>query len=346
MARPAHRGDRRDRLVDPLERDAPVTLDQHAERAFGARLHRLRRGEDVFVDAVAHVEDARARLQLLERLGDPARLGDEVHRQRVCERGADARRVPAAVEAVLEALDEVGVAVGVQVEQVGRGLPPGRHRHVVAVLPRTLDREDVQSLEPAEAPVRLLLPARHGKRDVEAVAGGELARVLDDDAHAAGELEVLQEECDLQGAGYRTGALHSAADTERVPAGAQGAVARMRPLRAAPARIAFVGQDTYFEATALTSPTPEVLPRFIDFRAGAEPQPMLEAVEAFAPDVVIVFRPEIIPGGLFASLRVPTLGFLTEPLPRGDGQAPPGPRGAPRRDQVDRPLELRPHRLV
>jgi hypothetical protein len=95
------------------------------------------------------------------------------------------------------------------------------------------------------------------------------------------------------------------------------------PPRGAPARIAFVGQDTYFEATALTSPTPEVLPRFVDFRAGADPQPVLEAIESFAPDVVIVFRPEIIPSGLFADLRVPTLGFLTEPLPRGDGKPHP-----------------------
>jgi hypothetical protein len=156
------------------------------------------------------------------------------------------------------------------------------------------------------------------------VAARELARVLDDDAHAAGELEVLQEECHLQGAGYRTGALHSAIETEPAQPGL-GVPRRpyANPPQGAPARIAFVGQDTYFEAAALTSPTPEVLPRFIDFRAGAEPQPMLEAIESFSPDVVIVFRPEIIPGGFFAGLRVPTLGFLTEPLPRGDGKPHP-----------------------
>jgi hypothetical protein len=103
--------------------------------------------------------------------------------------------------------------------------------------------------------------------------------------------------------------------------------ARARPYPAppagAPARIAFVGQETYFRAAALTSQTPRVLPRFIDFRAGSEPQPMLEAVQSFAPDAVIVFRPEVIPRGLFAALRVPTLGFLTEPLPRGDGEPHP-----------------------
>jgi hypothetical protein len=95
------------------------------------------------------------------------------------------------------------------------------------------------------------------------------------------------------------------------------------PPAGAPARIVFVGQETYFRAAALTSQTPEVLPCFVDFRAGAEPRPMLEAVHSFAPDAVIVFRPEIIPQGLFATLRVPTLGFLTEPLPRGDGKPHP-----------------------
>jgi hypothetical protein len=95
------------------------------------------------------------------------------------------------------------------------------------------------------------------------------------------------------------------------------------PPPAAPARIAFVGQETYFRAAALTSPTSEVLPRFIEFRAGGEPQQLMNAIRRFAPDVVIVFRPETIPAGLFAYLRVPTLGFLTEPLPRGDGKPHP-----------------------
>ena len=189
------------------------------------------------------------------------------------ERGADAHRVPAAVEAVLEALDEVGVAVGVQVEEVGGGLPPGRHGYVVAVLPRPLDRDDVQVVEPAKAPVRLLLPARHGQRHVEAVAGGELARVLHDHAHATGELEVLQEKCDLQ-----ERAIVLAPCTRPPSPNASRPVARARagpyaaPPAGAPARIAFVGQETYFRASALTSGTPQVLPRFIDFRAGSDPQ--------------------------------------------------------------------------
>jgi hypothetical protein len=95
------------------------------------------------------------------------------------------------------------------------------------------------------------------------------------------------------------------------------------PPPAAPVRIAFVGQETYFRVSALTSPTPELLPLFIEFRSGGDPDRMLAAVESFAPDVVVVFRPETIPAGFFAGLHVPTLGFLTEPLPRGDGKPHP-----------------------
>lgn len=95
------------------------------------------------------------------------------------------------------------------------------------------------------------------------------------------------------------------------------------PPPAAPARIAFIGQETYFRAAALTSPTPDVTPLFVEFRSGGDPQQMMAAVERFTPDVVIVFRPETIPAGLFAALRVPTLGFLTEPLPREVGKTHP-----------------------
>ena len=141
--------------------------------------------------------------------------------------------------------------------------------------------------------------------------------MLDDDAHAAGELKILQHERNPQGAGYGTAALQALA----VPDSRASLYAT--PPAGAPARIAFVGQETYFRAAALTSPTAEVLPRFIEFRAGSDPHPMLEAIESFAPDVVIVFRPEGIPAGFFVGLRVPTLGFLTEPLPRGEDKPHP-----------------------
>ena len=152
------------------------------------------------------------------------------------------------------------------------------------------------------------------------MATGELACVLDNDAHPAGELEVLQQERDPQGAGYGTAALLSTARIARLPLGRGPRVGPYpAPPAAKPVRIAFIGQETYFRAAALTSPTPEVTPLFIEFRSGGDPQQMMEAIERFAPDVVLVFRPETIPAGRFASLRIPTLGFLTEPLPRGDG---------------------------
>jgi hypothetical protein len=88
-----------------------------------------------------------------------------------------------------------------------------------------------------------------------------------------------------------------------------------------PLRLAFVGQSTFFEACALL-PTvdPRVEPRFHEFRGGGDVDALLVALASFDPDVVIVFRPEIIPTGAFSTMRARTLGFLTEPLPRtGNG---------------------------
>jgi hypothetical protein len=84
-------------------------------------------------------------------------------------------------------------------------------------------------------------------------------------------------------------------------------------------RLAFVGQATYFEACALSEQSARVHTRFIEFRAGADAGAMLAQVEAFAPHVVVVFRPEILPPGVFAGLRAAVIGFLTEPVPRVRG---------------------------
>lgn len=81
-------------------------------------------------------------------------------------------------------------------------------------------------------------------------------------------------------------------------------------------RIAFVGQSVYFRQCALEQPAPGLEPVFIDFRAAAPAEPLLDRLRELDPDVVLVFRPEIIPAGLFASLRAITIGYLTEPLPR------------------------------
>jgi hypothetical protein len=87
------------------------------------------------------------------------------------------------------------------------------------------------------------------------------------------------------------------------------------PLGTAP-RIAFVGQSTFFEACALEAPSTT----FVEFRAGADAETMRARVAAFAPDVIVSFRPEILPAGVFADLRVPVLGILTEPIPRRTGR--------------------------
>jgi hypothetical protein len=90
---------------------------------------------------------------------------------------------------------------------------------------------------------------------------------------------------------------------------------------AEPLRIAFVGQGVYFRQCALEGESDGLDPIFLDFRAAAPPQPLLAKLETLDPDVVLVFRPEIMPPGLLDGLRAVTLGYLTEPLPRDEGSA-------------------------
>lgn len=90
-------------------------------------------------------------------------------------------------------------------------------------------------------------------------------------------------------------------------------------MSAQPLRVAFVGQSVYFRQCALELPAEGVEPAFLDFRAAAPPEPLLDALRALDPDVVLVFRPEIVPDGLFDTLRAVTVGYLTEPLPRVQG---------------------------
>ncbi len=92
-------------------------------------------------------------------------------------------------------------------------------------------------------------------------------------------------------------------------------------LRGAPlgraVRVAFVGQATFFEACSLQGRHGRLHASFLEFRAGASIATLLARLARTRPDVVIVFRPEIIPAGAFAQLPAATVGFLTEPLPRG-----------------------------
>jgi hypothetical protein len=92
-----------------------------------------------------------------------------------------------------------------------------------------------------------------------------------------------------------------------------------------PLRLAFVGQQVYFGYTALQSEAGGVVPTFVDYRFGADPQPMLAALDALKPDVVLVWRPEMMPPGVFDDVDAVVVGYLSEPLPR------PGP-GEPHRD--------------
>lgn len=83
-----------------------------------------------------------------------------------------------------------------------------------------------------------------------------------------------------------------------------------------PLRLAFVGQRTFFEVCALGGERPDFSTRFHEFRRHGDAAALRSDLDAFDPDVVVVFRPEIVPAGTFAGLRAATLGFLTEPIPR------------------------------
>ena len=82
-------------------------------------------------------------------------------------------------------------------------------------------------------------------------------------------------------------------------------------------RVAFVGQSTFFEACALEpGAAAGLVPSFVEFRKDGDAGRLRETLDRLDPDVVVVFRPEIVPAGLLARLPALTPGVLTEPLPR------------------------------
>jgi hypothetical protein len=91
------------------------------------------------------------------------------------------------------------------------------------------------------------------------------------------------------------------------------------PRNGAPLRLAFVGQSTYFQACALEERSARVQTTFVEFREGADADAMLARLLAFAPHVVVAFRPEVLPPRVFAQLRAAVVGVLTEPIPRRSG---------------------------
>ncbi|HEX8123122.1 MAG TPA: glycosyltransferase [Solirubrobacteraceae bacterium] len=84
-------------------------------------------------------------------------------------------------------------------------------------------------------------------------------------------------------------------------------------------RLAFVGQREYFNYTSLQTAAGGVEPSFVHFFPEAPAEPLLAALDEIEPDVVFVWRPELIPPGAFADLDAITVGYLTEPLPRPGG---------------------------
>ena len=83
-------------------------------------------------------------------------------------------------------------------------------------------------------------------------------------------------------------------------------------------KLAFVGQREYFGYTSLQAPAGGVEPAFVHFYPEAPVAPLLAELRALDPDVVFVWRPELIPAQAFADLGAITVGYLTEPLPRPD----------------------------
>ena len=89
-------------------------------------------------------------------------------------------------------------------------------------------------------------------------------------------------------------------------------------------RLAFVGRGVLHRPWTLTAPAAGVEPAFFERR---DPD-LAAALEAFAPDVVVVFTPHELPRGLVAEVDATAVAFLPDllDLPFGDGD-PWGPAG-------------------
>jgi hypothetical protein len=142
----------------------------------------------------------------------------------------------------------------------------------------------------------------------EAVAAVQLAGVLDDDADAARELQVLHEEGDP----------HERAIVERrMP----NAPIRLRaPYRApapgSPGRLAFVGPAPVFAVATPSTQATGLTTRFVDFRADGDARALLAELRTFAPHAIVFFRPEHVPPAVATELECAVVGVAAEPLPR------------------------------
>jgi len=87
-----------------------------------------------------------------------------------------------------------------------------------------------------------------------------------------------------------------------------------------PIRVLFIGQGTYFAASALHAPAGGIEPRFVDFRGGENLGEVTDALRVFRPHVIVAFRPELLPAGLLADAGAAVIGVAPDPLPRaGEG---------------------------
>jgi hypothetical protein len=90
-----------------------------------------------------------------------------------------------------------------------------------------------------------------------------------------------------------------------------------------PLRLAFVGQREYFAAATPSIAVEGLDASFVDFRAGEPFDAAREELRMLEPDCIVVFRPELIPHGGLAGVDAVTIGFMTEPLPRGEADQHP-----------------------
>ena len=93
-----------------------------------------------------------------------------------------------------------------------------------------------------------------------------------------------------------------------------------RPAMDQPVRVAFVGPAPLFAACTPSGRAPNLDVRFLDFR-GEEPEALLARLAEHASDLVVCFRPEHIPAGLFETLSAAVVGVAAEPMPRA-GEPP------------------------
>lgn len=87
-------------------------------------------------------------------------------------------------------------------------------------------------------------------------------------------------------------------------------------MTSAPLSVAFAGQRSLVEPHLLREPSDGVTPSFHDLRDGSDFATVLGAIEEQRPDVVVVFRPDLVPPGGTAGLDAIVLGVAPDPLPR------------------------------